>query len=310
MTSILRIIFMGTPEFAVPMLDALVRAGHDIVAVYTQPPRHAGRGQKETPSPVHRYAASHNLKVYTPVSLKDSKTQHAFHDHKADITVVAAYGLILPKAILEGTRLGCINVHPSLLPRWRGAAPIQRTIMAGDRETGVVIMQMDAGLDTGDMLLTKHFSIPEGMNAGQLHDTLAGIGAPLLVETLKTIEDKIITPVKQPETGVTYAHKISKEECRIDWKQPASVTRNKILGLAPQPGAFFLYKDEAIKVFSASMRVQNTGHKPGTVVDNKLAIACGEGVLADMVLRRPGKNTMQAEEMLRGYKIVQGEVME
>lgn len=301
----LKLIFMGTPEFAVPILNTLFRARFDIVAVYSQPPRPAGRGQKEKPSPVQQYAVSHGIHVHTPVTLKGVEAQHIFREHKADITVVAAYGLLLPKPILESTRLGCINVHPSLLPRWRGAAPIQRTIMAGDKETGVIIMQMDAGLDTGDMLLTKHFSIPDGMNAGQLHDTLAETGAALLIDTLNAIQNNQIKPVKQSEEGVTYAHKITKEECRIDWNLPAHVIRNKILGLAPQPGAYFIYRDEAIKIFSASITSQQA--PPGTVLDDKLTIACSEGALTDLVLRRPGKTTMPATEMLKGYKIAKGD---
>ncbi len=310
MPDTLKIIYMGTPEFAVPLLDTLVRARYDIAAVYTQPPRPAGRGQKETPSPVHQYALSHNIPVYTPETLKNPETQHILREHKADAIVVAAYGLLLPKQVLEATRLGCINVHPSLLPRWRGAAPIQRTIMAGDHITGVTIMQMDTGFDTGDILLSRHFSIPEGMNAGQLHDALAEFAGPLLVEALKGINAGTITPVKQPEEGVVYAHKIIKDECRILWNEPAPVIRNKILGLAPQPGAFFMYKDEAIKIFSAVAIPENTHQPPGTVVDDNFTIACGGGAISGLVVRRPGKNTMPATEMLKGYKIPKGEILE
>ena len=194
----LRLIFMGTPDFGVHIVSALVEAGHTIVAVYTQPPRPSGRGQKETPSPVHQFALAQHLPVYTPKTLKDPEAQHIFHEHKADAAVVAAYGLLLPSKILDAPQFGCINVHPLLLPRWRGAAPIQRTIMAGDKETGVVIMQTDSGLDTGDMLLTRHFSIPDGMNAGELHDTLAEIAGPMIVETLQHFKNGTVVPVKQP----------------------------------------------------------------------------------------------------------------
>lgn len=301
---------MGTPEFALPTLNALVEAGHNIVAVYTQPPRPAGRGQKETPSPVHTCALSHGLTVYTPASLKDGEVQQAFRNHKADVAVVAAYGLLLPKEILEATPLGCINVHPSLLPRWRGAAPLQRTIMAGDKETGVVIMQMNAGLDTGDMLLTKRFPIPDGMNAGQLHDALADIAGPMVIETLEGLKTGKITPVKQSESGVTYANKITKEECRISWSDSAEVIRHKILGLAPHPGAFFIYKGEAIKMLDAKQIPEPKNQKPGTVLDDHLCVACGSGAISIVQVQRPGKKPMPASEMLRGHPIIAGEVLE
>ena len=307
----LRLIFMGTPEFGVHILSALVEARYDIVTVYTQPPRPSGRGQKETPSPVHQYALAHNLPVYTPRTLKDAETQHIFREHKADAAVVAAYGLLLPEQILKATRFGCINVHPSLLPRWRGAAPIQRTIMAGDKETGVVIMQMDAGLDTGDMLLVKRFSIPDGMNAGELHDALAEIAKPMIIETLQRLKDGTVKPVKQPSGGITYAHKILKEEYRINWKEPAGAIRNKVLGLAPSPSAYFIYKGEMIKVLDAVAQDSETrNQKPGTVLDAQLTVSCGEGALKPSRLLRPGKKPMLAEDFLKGYPIPQGKVVE
>lgn len=308
----LNLIFMGTPQFALPALDALHKAGHRIVAVYTQPPRPAGRGQKEMLSPVHQYALTHNLPVYTPARLKDAEAQHVFREHKADAAVVAAYGLLLPPPILEATPFGCINVHPSLLPRWRGAAPIPRTVMAGDKETGIVIMQMDAGLDTGDMLLTRHFTIPDGMTAGELHDVLARMAGPMLLEVLDAAKNKMLKPVKQPETGSSYAHKITKEECRMDWKDTAVSLRNKILGLSPAPGAFFMYKGEAVKVLNATLFtiVDTKGMKPGTVMDGRFTIACGSGALTDLHVQRPGKKAMQAREMLRGYPVPAGEVLE
>lgn len=307
-----KLIFMGTPEFAVPTLRALVEAGHDIIAVYTAPPKPAGRGQKETITPVHRVAQELNLPVFTPATLKDAEAQKAFAALNADAAIVAAYGLLLPKAILEGARLGCINVHPSLLPRWRGAAPIQRAVMAGDKETGIVIMQMNEGLDTGDMLLVQRYDIPDGMNAGELHDMLSHEAGPLVIKTLEGLASGSITPVKQPDEGVTYAKKITKEEARIDWKESAVSIRHKILGLSPHPGACFLYKGEMIKILDADIYPAKQMFKnvlPGTVVDNHLTIACGEGALAPMTVQRPGKKVMGVKEMLQGFAITADEVV-
>jgi methionyl-tRNA formyltransferase len=310
----LSLVFMGTPTFAVPALAALHEGGHAIVAVYTQPPRPAGRGQKETPSPVHQFALAHKLPVYTPESLKSLETQAEFAAHKADVAVVAAYGLLLPKPILTAYPMGCINVHPSLLPRWRGAAPIQRTIMASDRETGIVIMQMDAGLDTGDMLLVERFPIAPGTNAGALHDMLSHKSGALVLKTLEGLQNKTITPVKQPETGVTYAKKITKEEGRINWKEHATVIRNKILGLNPRPGAYFLYKDEAIKILEAEVENETPTAfqhcEPGTIIDERgRIIICGKGMLIPTFIQRPGKKPMSLFEMLRGHDIPTGTVL-
>jgi methionyl-tRNA formyltransferase len=242
----MRLVFMGTPAFALPTLAALHESGHEIVAVYSQPPRPAGRGQKETPSPVHQYAAQHGLAVFTPASLKLPEVQQQFAAHHADAAIVAAYGLLLPKPILEAYKLGCINIHPSLLPRWRGAAPIQRTIMAGDKETGITVMQMNEGLDTGDMLMVERYPIAPGTSAGALHDVLAEKAGPLLLKTLAQINT--ITPVKQPDAGVTYANKITKEEARINWNQPAETIYQHILGLSPSPGASLTYNnDQAVR---------------------------------------------------------------
>lgn len=299
---------MGTPSFALPTLAALHDSGHHMCAVYTQPPRPAGRGQKDRLSPVHEYALSHNIPVYTPVSLKLEEVQKEFQNHGADAAIVAAYGLLLPPAILSGTKMGCLNVHPSLLPRWRGAAPIERTVMAGDAQTGVVIMQMEAGLDTGDMLLVEKFSIPEGMNSGQLHDTLAAKAGPMMLRTLEGLVQKNIKPMKQPEAGVTYAKKITKEECRIDWKQPAQAIRQHILGLSPKPGAYFIYKEEAIKILDSEI-VFASG-TAGTVNDDALTIICGENALRPLSLQRPGKKPMSSAELLRGYSIPAGTVLE
>lgn len=306
----LNLLFMGTPEFALPALDALVNSEHRIVAVYTAPPRPAGRGNKLRLTPVHQYALAHNLKVHTPATLKDASTQSEFDAYQADAAIVAAYGLLLPKAILNAPRLGCINIHPSLLPRWRGAAPIQRTIMAADTETGVVIMRMDTGLDTGDMLLVEHFTIPEGTTGGELHDRLAKEAAPLMIRTLAALEKGSIVPQKQAAEGITYAHKITREDCRIDWKRPAAVLRQQILGLSPHPGAFFTYKNEAIKIWQAEIVPSSSTHSPGTVMETSLLIRCGENALRPLLIQRPGKNPMQTADMLRGYPIAVGEMLQ
>ncbi|MEK6746971.1 MAG: methionyl-tRNA formyltransferase [Pseudomonadota bacterium] len=297
----LSIVFMGTPTFALPVIEAIQSSKHKIIAVYTQPPRPSGRGQKETPSPVHQFALEHNLPVYTPTSLKSVEEQSKFAAHKADIAVVIAYGLLLPKAILEAYPHGCINVHPSLLPRWRGAAPIQRTIMAGDKKTAIIIMKMDEGLDTGDMLLTEHIDIPDATNAGELHDLLSGKAAPLIMKVLDEINS--LTSQKQSEIGVTYAKKISKEDCIIDWKKPAQEIYQQILGLSPAQGACFSYNNEIIKIFDAIVEKTTTTATAGTIIDDKLGIACGNGILRPLILQRPNKKRMSADELLHGFNI-------
>ena len=305
----MRLVFMGTPAFALPTLAALHKAGHDIAAVYTQLPRPAGRGQKETPSPVHEFATAHGLPVCTPVSLKSPEAQAEFASHKAEIAVVVAYGLLLPKPILEAYPLGCINVHPSLLPRWRGAAPIQRAVMAGDKETAIVIMQMDEGLDTGGMLLVKHFPVPEGISAGALHDQLAHEAAPMVLETIHGLKNKKITPVAQSHTGMEYAKKITKEECKIYWNKPAKDIYHQILGLSPTPGAYFHYAGEDIKVFEAAYEPVATSSLPGTLLDDALGIECKPGVLRLKTLQRPGKKRVSAEDFLRGFAIARGTLL-
>lgn len=300
----MRLIFMGTPNFAVPSLAALHEAGHEIVAVYSQPPRPSGRGQKETASPVHQFALAHRLPVYTPVSLKDEATQQQFAAHGADAAIVAAYGLLLPPPILAACKLGCINIHPSLLPRWRGAAPIQRTVMAGDKHTGICIMQMDEGLDTGDILACETYGIPEGTTSGQLHDALAKRSAPLLLHTLKALQQGEITPKKQASEGVTYAKKILKSEARIDWAKPADELLCLIRGLNPYPGANFEYQGEMIKLLAAESASGNG--KAGEVLDNTLAIACGSDAIRPTLLQRPGKKPMPRDEALRGLHIPAG----
>jgi methionyl-tRNA formyltransferase len=309
----LKLIFMGTPEFALPTLEAIAMAGHSIVAVYTQPPRPAGRGKKESLTPVHDYAQSVGLPVFTPTTLKNTDVQQRFSALAADAAVVAAYGLLLPEAILKATPMGCINVHPSLLPRWRGAAPIPRTLMAGDTETGVVIMQMDAGLDTGDMLMVKRYAIPPGTNSGELQDTLSSMAAPMVLETLEGLVAGTITPLKQPQEGVTYAAKITKGECRIDWNESAEAICRTIAGLSPQPCAHFVYKGETIKIYHAEAypaeRISGD-IRPGQVQDDRLTIGCGTGAICNLYLQRPGKKPMTASELLRGYPIPAGAVFE
>ena len=295
---------MGTPDFSVPVLKALIEK-HDVVCVYTQPPRPAGRGQKLTPSPVHVEAEKHNIMVRYPVSLKSEAEQRLFEMLNADIAVVCAYGLILPVEILNACPKGCINVHASLLPRWRGAAPIQRAIMAGDSQSGVTIMQMEAGLDTGDMLLSESTPITPQTTAGELHDKLSEIGARLILKVL----EKMPTPVPQSFDGVTYAHKITKEDCLIDWTKPASVVSAQIRGLSPYPKAYFNYKDEAIKVLQAhDIPHQSTKEIPGTVLDDNLFVACGLGTVIQLdELQRAGKGVLSRDAFLCGYPIARGE---
>lgn len=309
----MRLVFMGTPAFALPTLKSLVEAGHEITAVYTQPPRPAGRGQKETPSAVHAYAIERGLSVFTPVSLKGEAEQKQFASHTAEAAVVVAYGLLLPKPILDAYPLGCINVHPSLLPRWRGAAPIQRTIMAGDTETGICIMQMDEGLDTGDVLVREEEFLTDGMDAGDLHDMLANEAGPLVLLALDGLKNGSITPQKQSADGVTYAKKITKEECHIDWGKPAEEIRNLIHGLSPSPGAYFVFNGEKIKIFDAEFLPSDKEFehaKPGEVLTNHLDVKCGKGVLMIQELQRPGKNRMYSVEFSKGFSIPPGSMLE
>jgi methionyl-tRNA formyltransferase len=302
----LSVVFMGTPAFALPALKALAQSKHKLVAVYTQPPRPAGRGQKETPSPVHQFAIERGIPVYTPASLKGEEAQAEFAALKADIAVVVAYGLLLPQPILEAFPLGCVNIHPSALPRWRGAAPLQRTIMAGDKTTKIIIMQMDAGLDTGDILLAEDFEITDGMNAGELHDALAEKSAPLLLKVLDEIYD--INHEKQSEIGILYAKKITKDDQKIDWQKPAHEIRQQILGLSPSQGAFFSHNNEIIKIFNAIIEDGKAATKEaGTVIDEKLGIVCGDGkILRPLTLQRPNKKRMELNEFLNGFSIIYG----
>lgn len=297
----MRLVFMGTPDFAVTTLQALVAAGHHLACVYSQPPRPAGRGMAERPSPVHAYAASLGIAVRTPLSLKDPAEQARFAALGADAAVVVAYGLLLPKPVLEAPKDGCFNVHASLLPRWRGAAPIQRAIMAGDHETGVSIMRMEEGLDTGPVCRTGRVPITPVTTAQSLHDELALLGARLMVETLA---GPIAPCQTQAAEGVSYAGKISKAEARIDFNLPAEAVRNHIHGLSPFPGAWFELGGTRIKVLLCET-VDMTG-RPGTVCDPRLAVACGSGAVRLLRLQREGRSAMTAEEFLRGLAVPEG----
>jgi methionyl-tRNA formyltransferase len=300
----LRIVFMGTPAFAAVALKALIDAGHDVVAVYSQPPRPKGRGMETRKSPVHLLADEMGISVHTPETLKSAEEAAAFQALKADVAVVAAYGLILPKAVLDAPRYGCLNIHASLLPRWRGAAPIQRAIMAGDKETGVTIMQMEEGLDTGPILLQQGLTISSDMNAGRLHDELAEMGARLIREALDRLPHRLV-PIPQPAEGVMYAAKITKEECRIDWRRSAAELDRQIRGLSPAPGAFTELEGERITILAAEI-AGGHAHAPGATIDDRLTIACGAGALRPTLVKRAGKRAMSVEEMLRGFPVPKG----
>ena len=295
---------MGSPDFAVPTLDALVDAGHEVVAAYTQPPRPAGRGKGERPTAVELRAHELGIHVRSPKSLRGQADLEEFTELDADIAVVAAYGLILPQPILDAPMLGCLNVHASLLPRWRGAAPVQRAIMAGDEATGVTIMQMEAGLDTGPMLLKRALEI-EDNNAAQLTEILSKLGAAMMVEVLDDLPR--FEPVPQPEDGATYAAKITKDEARIDWSRPATDLVRHIQGLAPIPGAWFEVDGERIKLLAAT-EANGTG-APGEVLDDQLTIACGDSALQPTLVQRAGKGAMNPQELLRGFAIPTGAIL-
>lgn len=297
----MRIVFMGTPEFAVPTLTEIVAGGHEVVAVYTRAPKPAGRGQAERKSPVHEAAEGFGIPVFTPKSLKGEAEQAEFADHDADLAVVVAYGLLLPKPILEAPRLGCLNLHGSLLPRWRGAAPIQRAVMAGDARTGVIVMQMEEGLDTGPMGLIEEMAIGPDMTSGELHDQMMLVGADLMGRALAAIERGSLHFTPQPEDGATYAKKIEKAEARIDWSRPATEVRNLIRGLSPFPGAWFELdlNGSPVRIKALRSTLAEGSGAPGTIGDN-LTITCGTGAVRLVTVQREGKGAMDAQTFLRG----------
>ena len=299
----MKIIFMGTPEIAAHILEDVSKV-HQVVCVYTQPPRPAGRKMQLQPSTVQVMAEKLGIPVCSPKTLKTPESQAEFAKWDADVAVVCAYGLILPQAILDTPKLGCINIHASLLPRWRGAAPIQRAIQAGDAETGITIMKMDAGLDTGDMLMRGIVPITPDMTAGELHDRLMEMGSKLILKTL----EEMPSAITQPQEGVTYAEKIKKEEALIDWHLPAAQIERTIRAFNPFPVAYFMHGQERIRVFRAEVEPVQTTAAPGTVLDNRLLIACGNGTALRLtVLQRAGKNKMPADELLKGWTLAPGE---
>ena len=300
----MRIVFMGTPDFAVPTLEALVHAAHEVVCVYTQPPRKAGRGKKLQPTPVHQAAERLGIEVRHPKSLKSAEEQAAFAALEADVAVVAAYGLILPQPILDAPGFGCLNIHASLLPRWRGAAPIQRAVMAGDAETGVAVMQMEAGLDTGAVLAEARTAIGPEETGADLHDRLAVMGAELIVDVLGRLP---LPAVAQPAEGMTYAARIDKAEARIDWTRPAVEVDRLIRGLSPFPGAWTTAGDTRIKLLMSEL-TEGQG-APGTLLDDDITVACGTGALRLHTLQRAGKAAQDAETFLRGMALPRGTVL-
>jgi len=302
----MRIVFMGTPDFAVPSLDALVAAGHEIAAAYTQPPRRAGRGKSLTPSPVHQRAEALGIAVRHPFTLRDPADQAAFAALDADLAVVAAYGLILPQAILDAPRNGCMNVHASLLPRWRGAAPIHRAILAGDLTTGVTIMAMEAGLDTGPMLATVETPVAD-KSGGALTVELATLGADLLAKVLADLA--AYPPVAQPEADVSYAPKIDKSEARLDFLISAPQTVRQVRAFAPSPGAFFEIGGERIRILEAEAAITPTRARPGTVLDDALTIACNPGAVRPSKVQRAGRGVMTPAELLRGFALPAGTLL-
>ena len=300
----MKIVFMGTPQFAVPTLEALVAAGHAVVAAYTPPPRAAGRGKQLRPSRVQQAAEAHGIAVRYPASLKGADEQAQFAALGADVGVVAAYGLILPRGVLDAPKLGCLNVHGSLLPRWRGAAPVQRAILAGDAETGVTIMQMEAGLDTGPMLAEVRIPV-DRKTAGELTDEIAALGAKAMIDVLADLAGH--APAVQPDEGVTYAHKVDKAEARLDFAQGAAQVERQVRAFAPAPGAFFELAGERFRVLAADV-IEGRGG-PGVTLDDALTITCGSGAIRPITIQRAGRPAMDAAALLRGYPVPAGTVL-
>ena len=302
----MRVIFMGTPDFAVRALAAILESHHRVIAVYTQPPRPAGRGHGARRSPVHEHAVRHEIPVFTPESLKDADVQAEFAALGADVAVVAAYGLILPEPVLAAPKFGCINIHASLLPRWRGAAPIQRAILAGDERTGITIMQMDAGLDTGPILAAEEIEIGPAVTCAELHDRLAVLGGRMVVYVLNGLQSGVIEARPQPEAGAVYAKKLTREEGRMDWRRPAAELERQVRAFSPWPGAWFEVEGTRIKVIEARVMADAADAEPGQLVDDRLTIACGGGCLRILSLQREGRKAQGAAEFLRGFPIAPG----
>jgi methionyl-tRNA formyltransferase len=302
-----RLAFMGTPVFAAAALDAIAAAGHEVACVYTQPPRPKGRGQREIESPVHRRARELGLAVRHPVNFKAEEDRAAFAALDLEIAVVAAYGLLLPQAILDAPKLGCLNIHASLLPRWRGAAPIQRAIEAGDAESGIAIMQMEAGLDTGPVLLERRLALSSTATGASLHDDLMGLGAAAIVDALALLET--LTPQPQGD-GATYAKKLGKDEARLDWRRPANELARRIRAFDPVPGAWFQHAGERFKVLAAKVADAAMPGAPGTILAKPLVVACGEGALAIERVQRAGRGPISAAELLNGLDLPPGTVLD
>lgn len=309
MTRPLDLIFMGTPDFAATILSALIEASHRVRAVYTQPPRPAGRGHRLQPSPVQALAEQRGIPVHCPATLRDPAAQAEFAAIPADAAVVVAYGLLLPKPILTAPRFGCVNVHASLLPRWRGAAPIQRAILAGDAETGITIMQMDEGLDTGLMLLRQAIPIGAKETAGQLAERLAALGAHLIVEALDGVARGVIEPCAQPEEGATYAAKLRRDEARLDWRRTAVELERRVRAFDPWPGAWFDGRGERLRVLAAEADPAAVPAAPGTVLDERLSIACGKGIFRPLLMQRAGRGPLDTQALLRGFALPPGTVL-
>jgi methionyl-tRNA formyltransferase len=306
----MKIIFMGTPDFACPTLEKLIAdPDFDVVAVYTREPQVAGRGQKITNSPIHQLALQHNLKVITPKTLRNVEAQKEFFNLQADAAVVVAYGLILPQEILDGTKFGCVNIHPSLLPKWRGASPIQRPLMAGDRETGITIIKMDKGVDSGEMMVQEKFSLYGDETYADLAEKLSQMGAEILVKTLKNLRDGNAVLTKQDNALASYAKKIEKEECKINWQESAEIIERKIRALNGSLEAFFNYGDEKIKIFKAEILDENSIGESGKILDEKLSIQCQKGSIRPLILQRQGKNPVAIRDLLLGFKPEVGKIL-
>ena len=301
---------MGTPDFACPTLEKLIAdPDFDIVAVYTREPQIAGRGQKITNSPIHQLALKHNLKVITPKTLRNVEAQKEFFSLQADAAVVVAYGLILPQEILDGTKFGCVNIHPSLLPKWRGASPIQRPLMAGDRESGITIIKMDKGVDSGEMMVQEKFSLEGDETYADLAEKLSQMGAEILVKTLKNLRDGKVVLTKQDDALASYAKKIEKEECKINWHESAEIIERKIRALNGSLEAFFNYGDEKIKIFKAEILDENSVGEAGKILDEKFAIQCGKGSIRPLILQRQGKKPVAIRDLLLGFKPEVGKIL-